>query len=82
MLCYAMLTWDGKMIEVLTVALSREMNEKDVHYGDAKLFPYAMLAVFPLNDFSECLSTSERSQTGLKVPSRPVQWLAANTSGQ
>ena len=40
------------------------------------------LAVFPLNDFSECQSTSENSQTGPKVPSRPVQWLAANTSGQ
>ena len=45
-------------------------------------FPVQWLAVFPLNDFSECHSTSESSQTGPKVPSRPVQWLAANTSGQ
>ena len=44
--------------------------------------PMQWIVVVPLNDFSECHSTSESSQTGPKVPSRPVQWLAAKMSGQ
>ena len=50
MLGYAMLRslWMGRMIEVLTVALSIKMNKKDVHYGDARLFPYAMVSCLSL----------------------------------
>ena len=50
--------------------------------GMLDFFSVQWLAAFPLNDFSECQGTSESSQTGPKVPSRPVQWLAAKTSGQ
>ena len=33
-----------RLIEVLTISLSIKMNEKNVHYGDAELFPYAMVS--------------------------------------
>ena len=37
-----------RLTEVLTVALSMKMNEKDVHYEDDKLFPYAMVSCLSL----------------------------------
>ena len=36
-----------RLIEVLTVALSTKMDEKDVHYADTRLFPYAMVSCLP-----------------------------------
>ena len=56
---------------------------RDVHYVEMlNSFSVQWLAVFPLNDFSECFDTFESSQTGPKVLSRPVQWLVANMSGR
>ena len=75
MLCYANLGWEVPICFA-------QYKEGTFTMEMLTYIPMQWIVVIPLNDFSECHSTSESSQMGPKVPSRPIQWLAANTSGQ
>ena len=78
MLCYANLGWESAGRSICFT----QYKEGTFTMEMLTYIPIQWIVVVPLTDFSECHSTSESSQTGPKVPSRPVQWLAANTSGQ